>query len=88
MRVSQLPDEFKDYFNKFGRVTDCVIMKDKDTQKPRGFGFVSFETEEDVDEVLAHYKTHQMKGKWIDCKKATPKTSSNQQYPKQFADPA
>jgi RNA-binding protein Musashi len=63
-------------------------MKDKDTQKPRGFGFVTFETEDDVEEVLMHYKTHQMKGKWIDCKKATPKASSPTQFQKSYHEPS
>ena len=63
-------------------------MKDKDTQKPRGFGFVTFETEDDVESVLQHYKTHQMKGKWIDCKKATPKTGNTSPFPKQANEPA
>ena len=28
--------QFREYFDKFGEVTDCIIMQDKDTQKPRG----------------------------------------------------
>lgn len=45
--VANLPNEFtettmKEYFSKYGEVKDCVIIVDKVTRKPRGFGFVSF----------------------------------------------
>eukprot|EP00121_Abeoforma_whisleri_P011279 Awhi_evm1s10402 len=36
----------KEYFGEYGTVTDAVLMYDQMTQRPRGFGFVSFETED------------------------------------------
>ena len=48
-------------------------MKDRETGKPRGFGFVTFETEEAVDNVLSNLKEHKLMDKWVECKKATPK---------------
>jgi RNA recognition motif-containing protein len=50
-------------------------MKDRDNGKPRGFGFVTFETEEAVDKVLANLKEHKLMDKWVECKKATPKAT-------------
>ena len=64
-----------EYFSKYGAVTECVIMKDKETGKSRGFGFVSFDSEEAVELVLANSKSHVLLGKWIDCKKATAKST-------------
>ncbi|MDR3735703.1 MAG: hypothetical protein P4L10_09220 [Acidobacteriaceae bacterium] len=65
-------DQFTSYFSKYGKVTHCQIMKDRDTGKSRGFGFVTFETEEAVDRVLANIKEHKLLDKWVECKKATP----------------
>lgn len=35
-------DSLASYFSRFGEVTDSIIMMDWKTQKPRGFGFVTF----------------------------------------------
>ena len=36
-------DDLKETFNKYGAVSSCKILKDKETQKSRGIGFVKFE---------------------------------------------
>ncbi|WPH00278.1 RNA-binding domain-containing protein [Acrodontium crateriforme] len=44
--------DFKTFFMKFGRVLDATLMMDKDTGRPRGFGFVTFDSEAAVDRTL------------------------------------
>ena len=39
-------EQLKTHFTKFGPVVDATILKDQNTGKSRGFGFVSFESEE------------------------------------------
>ncbi|KAG6358872.1 hypothetical protein INS49_012391 [Diaporthe citri] len=63
--------EFKDYFAQFGRVVDATLMMDKDTGRPRGFGFVTFESEAGVDACLA--TELEIHGKPIEVKKAQPR---------------
>jgi len=63
--------EFREYFEAFGKVTEVLIMKDKLTGHPRGFGFVSFEDEDCIDIVLS--ETHELFGKKVEVKKAEPK---------------
>lgn len=36
-------DVFFQYFEKFGKTVDSVVMYDKVTKRSRGFGFVTFE---------------------------------------------
>lgn len=38
---------------QFGRVLDATLMIDKDTGRPRGFGFVTFDSETAVENALA-----------------------------------
>ena len=35
-------EDLKEYFGRFGRLTDAVVMYDGDTKRSRGFGFVTF----------------------------------------------
>lgn len=36
-------------FERFGTVRDSVVVKDRDTGRSRGFGFVEFEAAEDAE---------------------------------------
>merc|ERR1719263_1553721 len=64
---------FKEYFEKFGATTDVVVMKDNATGNTRGFGFVTYVDTSAVDAVMDMYKDHQINGKWVEVKRATPK---------------
>jgi RNA-binding protein Musashi len=63
--------EFREYFAQFGRVVDATLMMDKDTGRPRGFGFVTFESEAGVDACLSTELA--IHGKPIEVKKAQPR---------------
>ncbi|KAE9455533.1 hypothetical protein C3L33_12587, partial [Rhododendron williamsianum] len=64
-----------EYFESYGNVTDVVVMYDQATQRPRGFGFVSFDSEEAVDRVL-HKTYHDLNGKQVEVKRALPKDAN------------
>ncbi|KAG8369875.1 hypothetical protein BUALT_Bualt14G0059000 [Buddleja alternifolia] len=68
-------DEFRQYFEAYGMVTDVVIMYDQQTNRPRGFGFISFDTEDAVDRVL-HKTFHDLNGKQVEVKRALPKDAN------------
>ncbi|KAL6637939.1 hypothetical protein ACP70R_025511 [Stipagrostis hirtigluma subsp. patula] len=64
--------ELRLYFEKFGKITDCVVMYDKVTRRPRGFGFVRFDSQEAADKVLEN-KFHDLDGTKVETKNAEPK---------------
>uniref|UniRef100_A0A5B6Z1R4 RRM domain-containing protein n=1 Tax=Davidia involucrata TaxID=16924 RepID=A0A5B6Z1R4_DAVIN len=67
--------DFKKYFEQFGTITDVVVMYDHNTQRPRGFGFITYDSEDAVDKVLL--KTfHELNGKMVEVKRAVPKELS------------
>lgn len=64
-------DGLRDYFSKYGHVIDLKIMKDSNTGRSRGFGFLTFDQPSSVDEVV---KTqHILDGKVIDPKRSIPR---------------
>lgn len=46
-------DEFKGFFSKYGKVVDCEIIRDHVSKRSRGFGFIVFDNELVVDNVLS-----------------------------------
>lgn len=72
LSASLTEEEFRSYFEKFGRITDVVVMHDNLTQRPRGFGFITFDSEDSVEEVMQK-NFHELTGKFVEVKRAVPK---------------
>ncbi|KAJ3131509.1 hypothetical protein HDU90_008252 [Geranomyces variabilis] len=64
-------ESMRTYFEKFGEVEDCVVMKDPTTSRSRGFGFLTFKDPQSVEEVVQ--LEHTLDGKIIDPKRAIPR---------------
>ncbi|XP_009772282.1 heterogeneous nuclear ribonucleoprotein 1 [Nicotiana tabacum] len=66
-------DEFKDFFLKFGEVNEHQIMRDHSTGRSRGFGFITFDSEKSVEDILANGNRLDFAGTQVEIKKAEPK---------------
>eukprot|EP00405_Crypthecodinium_cohnii_P030015 CAMPEP_0206502208 /NCGR_PEP_ID=MMETSP0324_2-20121206/53853_1 /ASSEMBLY_ACC=CAM_ASM_000836 /TAXON_ID=2866 /ORGANISM="Crypthecodinium cohnii, Strain Seligo" /LENGTH=787 /DNA_ID=CAMNT_0053990343 /DNA_START=51 /DNA_END=2414 /DNA_ORIENTATION=+ len=69
---STTTDMLKHHFGKYGNLVDAVVMMDRVTNKPRGFGFVVFDNTSSVDAVIQDYQKHRVDGKWVEVKRACP----------------
>nr|GLL18299.1 RNA-binding protein 1-like isoform X1 [Ipomoea trifida] len=72
LSASLTEEEFKGYFERFGRIMDVVVMHDNVTHKPRGFGFITFSSEDAVEQVMQK-NFHELCGKLVEVKRAVPK---------------
>ncbi|XP_044125151.1 DAZ-associated protein 1 isoform X5 [Bufo gargarizans] len=69
--------ELREYFKRFGVVTEVVMIYDAEKQRPRGFGFITFEDEQSVDQAVnMHF--HDIMGKKVEVKRAEPRDSKSQ----------
>jgi RNA-binding protein Musashi len=56
--------DFRQYFDAFGTIVDCQIMLDHNTQRSRGFGFVTYDSPGPVDDIMRR-ADHSIKGKEV-----------------------
>lgn len=72
--------EFRKYFETFGGVVDAVVMFDRQTQRSRGFGFVTFQEDAVVHEIMMG--SHEINGKMVEVKRAEPKENRSGRTPR------
>lgn len=76
----------RDYFETFGKVDDAVVMYDHENKRPRGFGFITFATEDSVDAVFEKGSLHTLQEKQVEVKSAVPRDQMQpQRKPQQLA---
>eukprot|EP00930_Biecheleria_cincta_P027955 TRINITY_DN19527_c0_g1_i1.p2 TRINITY_DN19527_c0_g1~~TRINITY_DN19527_c0_g1_i1.p2 ORF type:complete len:242 (+),score=35.03 TRINITY_DN19527_c0_g1_i1:72-728(+) len=66
-------DVLSNYFMQYGTITDACVMLDRETQRSRGFGFITYDSTGPVDMVMAQYDDHKIEGKWVEVKRAVAK---------------
>lgn len=70
-------ETLKNYFLKYGELVDYVVMKDGQTGRSRGFGFVTYSDSFMVDELMKN-RPHIIDGRQVEPKRATPREVNNQ----------
>ena len=65
-------ESMRAHFEQFGRVTDCMVMRDGATGRSRGFGFLTF-ADPDVVTVVVQ-KEHFLDGKIVSLSMISSKT--------------
>ncbi|CAL1376546.1 unnamed protein product [Linum trigynum] len=73
-------DELKEYFSFYGGITEYQIMLDHKTGRSRGFGFVTFDSEDSVERIFSEGRNHELGGKEVEIKKAEPRRFGGGDY--------
>lgn len=58
-------ERLREYFNTYGDVIEAVIMKDRNTGRARGFGFVVFVDPAAAERVVR--EKHMIDGRTVSC---------------------
>ena len=68
-------DSLREHFEKWGTLTDCVVMRDPQTNRSRGFGFVTYSWVEEVDAAMCA-RPHKVDGRVVEPKRAVSREDS------------
>ncbi|KFQ51974.1 Heterogeneous nuclear ribonucleoprotein A3, partial [Pelecanus crispus] len=68
-------DSLREHFEKWGTLTDCVVMRDPQTKRSRGFGFVTYSCVEEVDAAMSA-RPHKVDGRVVEPKRAVSREDS------------
>uniref|UniRef100_H0XS21 RRM domain-containing protein n=1 Tax=Otolemur garnettii TaxID=30611 RepID=H0XS21_OTOGA len=68
-------DEVRSHSEQRGTLTDCVVMRDANTKRSRGFGFVTYATVEEVDAAM-NARPHKVDGRVVEPKRAASREDS------------
>jgi len=67
-------ENLREVFSKYGRVTDAVVICDRNTGKSRGFGFVVMEDRKDAAKAIEELDGAEIDGREIVVNLATERT--------------
>ncbi|MCJ8741935.1 hypothetical protein PDJAM_G00076460 [Pangasius djambal] len=77
-------DSLRSYFEQWGTLTDCVVMRDPNSKRSRGFGFVTYSCVEEVDASMKA-RPHKVDGRLVEPKRAVSREASARDSNKPFA---
>uniref|UniRef100_A0A8C2DL41 RRM domain-containing protein n=2 Tax=Cyprinus carpio TaxID=7962 RepID=A0A8C2DL41_CYPCA len=72
-------DSLRAHFEQWGALTDCVVMKDPNTKRSRGFGFVTYSNVTEVDAAM-DARPHKVDGRLVEPKRAVSREDSNKPF--------
>ena len=70
-------DSLQQLFAEYGEVTSANVIKDRETGRSRGFGFVEMANDADAQKAIDALNETEFEGKTINVNVARPKTDRN-----------
>ena len=66
-------DELRDLFGQFGEIASASVIRDRETGRSKGFGFVEMPSEAAGDEAIGSLHDTELKGRKIVVNQARPR---------------
>uniref|UniRef100_UPI00398EBF8B cold-inducible RNA-binding protein B-like n=1 Tax=Pristiophorus japonicus TaxID=55135 RepID=UPI00398EBF8B len=70
----------EEVFSKYGQISEVRVIKDRDTQTSRGFGFITFENPDDANDALQAMNGKSIDGRQIRVDHAEKKSGGGGSY--------
>ncbi|KAJ7839555.1 putative glycine-rich RNA-binding protein [Mycena olivaceomarginata] len=68
-------DSLRNHFAECGNVTDSIVMKDRDTGRSRGFGFVTYSSDNEANTAIERLNEQELDGRRIRVNMANARPS-------------
>ena len=65
-------DKLRDLFSPFGEVTEAQVIKDNFSGRSKGFGFVTFATNESAEKAISELNDKEVEGRNLKVNEAKP----------------
>jgi RNA recognition motif-containing protein len=73
LSFSTSEDRLREVFSAFGEVTSASLVMDRETGRPRGFGFVEFKNDEEAKAAIAGMNGKNIDGRDLTVNEARPR---------------
>lgn len=70
-------ESLKDLFEQFGEVASAKIIMDRETNRPKGFGFVTMDDDASAQEAIEALNGKDFDGRALRINEAKPKENTN-----------
>ena|SRR5512135_2102757 len=66
-------EQLRELFSQAGTIKDIALIMDRDTQRPKGFGFVEMTTQVEAQKAIEMFNEHELDGRRMTVNFARPK---------------
>ena len=65
-------DKLKELFSSYGEIEEVNLIKDKFSNRSKGFGFITFTNDEDADKAISEMNEKEVEGRKLTVNEAKP----------------
>lgn len=73
-------DELREVFAQYGDVSAARIIRDRETQRSRGFGFVEMPNDEEASKAIEALNGYSLKGRFLRVNEAQPRSNRPRRF--------
>ena len=66
-------EQLRELFSQAGTIKEIALIMDRDTQRPKGFGFVEMTTQVEAQKAIEMFNEHELDGRRLTVNMARPK---------------
>jgi len=77
MNYNTSEDDLGNLFGQYGEVLSVVIIKDRETRRPKGFGFVEMANDDAADAAISELNGKDIEGRNLRVNEATERPRNN-----------